>query len=292
VTVAHALGLVAAAFLGCSPASIAVAVAGGGAIVAAVGFMDDHGHVPAWQRLICHFVGAAWVVWWLGVLPPVDFGAGPIDLGAAGTLLLLVGLVWFLNLFNFMDGIDGIAAVQALSMSLTAAILLWLKPGGLEPTLPLILLAVAAAGFLAWNWPPAKIFMGDVGSGYLGLALGATALWTVTEGWLSVWVWLILAAAFLVDATVTLVTRVVAGAAFSEAHRSHAYQRLSRHWGNHRSVTLAVAVVNIVWLGPWALVAALWPAIGSACTVLALAPLVFAVIWIGAGKPGEFHRPT
>jgi len=292
LTVAHALGLVAAALLDCSPASIAIAVAGGGSVVAAVGFMDDHGHVPAWQRLICHFVGCAWVVWWLGTLPPVNFGAGSVDLGVAGTLLLLVGLVWFLNLFNFMDGIDGIAAVQALSMSLSAAILLWLTAGGLAPALPPILLAAATLGFLAWNWPPAKIFMGDVGSGYLGLALGATALWTVTEGWLTVWVWLVLAGVFLVDATVTLVTRMMAGASFSVAHRSHAYQRLSRHWGNPRSVTLAVAVVNIAWLGPWALVAAFWPGIGSACSVLALTPLVFAVMRIGAGRPGEFQRAS
>ena len=218
---------------------VTMALIGGGLLVATIGFLDDHGHVPASLRLIFHLLAFSWAVWWLGGLPPVDFGWGAASLGPFGTALMIVYLAWFLNLFNFMDGIDGIAGAQALSMTATASLLLWMGSDGAIAALPMLLLAGATAGFLVWNWPPARIFMGDAGSGYLGFALGAMALWTAVEGWLTVWVWLILGGAFLADATVTLLVRARAGLALATAHRSHAYQRLSRYWGSHRSVTLA-----------------------------------------------------
>jgi Fuc2NAc and GlcNAc transferase len=286
-TVAHLLGVVAASLLGLASPSLGMALLGGGTLVALVGFLDDHGHVPPPLRLLCHFLAFSWAVWWLGGLPAVDFGWGAVDLGWVGTLLLVLYSVWFLNLFNFMDGIDGIAGVQALSMTVTAAILLLLDTGGTRDALPLVLLACATTGFLVWNWPPARIFMGDVGSGYMGFALGALALWTVVQGWLTPWVWLILGGTFLADATVTLFVRARSRAAVTEAHRSHAYQRLSRHWGSHRPVTLAFAMVNVFWLSPWALVATRWPQLAAACVIVALAPLFVAAARLGAGRAGE-----
>jgi Fuc2NAc and GlcNAc transferase len=112
-------------------------------------------------------------------------------------------------------------------------------------------------------------------------------LWTVVAHWLTPWVWLILGGAFLVDATVTLLVRARARAALSEAHRTHAYQRLSRYWGAHRPVTLLYAGVTLLWLGPWAVVATLWPRLGAVSAVFALAPLCVGVAWLGAGRPGE-----
>lgn len=287
LTIAHLLGAIGASLLAIVPYDVAAALIGGGLLVAAIGFVDDLGHVKASRRLTCHLVAFVWVIWWLGGLPPVDFGFGTTDLGSLGTVLMIVYLVWFLNLFNFMDGIDGIAGAQALSMSATASLLLWFGADAANAALPLLLLAAASAGFLVWNWPPAKIFMGDVGSGYLGFALGALALWTVVEGWLTVWVWLILGGAFLADATVTLLVRARRGTTLGEAHRSHAYQRLSRYWGSHRLVTLAFVAVNLAWLAPWAILAALRSHLGAACSVAALAPLILLAARLGAGRPGE-----
>jgi Fuc2NAc and GlcNAc transferase len=289
LTLAHLVGVLAASMLGLIFPELVVALVGGGLAVAVVGFLDDHGHVSASWRLLCHFLVFGWAVWWLGGLPPVDFGWGPVNLGWAGTVLLLVYLAWFLNLFNFMDGIDGIAGVQALTMCVTAALLLYVfgdRPGA---ALPVVLLAAATAGFLAWNWPPAKIFMGDVGSCYLGYALGALALWTVVEGWLTPWVWLILGGAFLADATVTLFVRARAKATLIKAHRSHAYQRLSRHWRGHLPVTLAFTAVNVLWLGPWAVVATRWSHYGAVCAVVALVPLFLIAVRLGAGLQGEIE---
>ena len=287
LTVAHLLGVLGASLLALSPYELATALIGGGLLVATIGLLDDHGHVRASRRLICHLLAFAWAVWWLGGLPPVDFGWGAINLGPLGTVLMVVYLTWFLNLFNFMDGIDGIAGAQALLMSVTASLLLWVGADGANAALPLLLLGAATAGFLVWNWPPAKIFMGDVGSGYLGFALGALALWTVVEGWLTAWVWLILGGAFLADATVTLLMRARIGVTLAQAHRSHAYQRLSRYWGSHRLVSLAFIAVNVIWLAPWAFLAASRPHLGAACALAALAPLFLLAARLGAGRPGE-----
>jgi Fuc2NAc and GlcNAc transferase len=290
LTIAHVFGVFLATAFGLMDVRLAVALAGGGLVVGIIGFLDDHGHVSASVRLSVHVLAFSWAVAWLGGLPPVDFGCGPVDMGWVGTLLLLLYLAWFLNLFNFMDGIDGIAGAEALSMCLIASVLLLAVGGGSTVALPLILLAAATAGFLVWNWPPAKIFMGDVGSGYLGYTLGVLALWTVVEGWLTTWAWLILGGAFLADATVTLFVRARSRVTLTEAHRSHAYQRLSRHWGAHRPVTLAFAAINVLWLGPWALVATVLPKYGAVAAVVALVPLFLAALRLGAGRTGDIAR--
>ena len=289
LTLAHLLGVLATSMFGLVRPELVVVLCGGGLAVAVIGLLDDHGHVKAPLRLLCHVLAFGWAMLWFGGLPPIDFGWGPVNLGWAGTVLLLVYLAWFLNLFNFMDGIDGIAGMQALIMCATATLLLHVfgdRPGA---ALPVVLLAAATAGFLGWNWPPAKIFMGDVGSGYLGYALGALALWTVVEGWLTPWAWLIMGGAFLADATVTLFVRARTKAALVEAHRSHAYQRLSRHWRGHLPVTLAFTAVNVFWLAPWAVVATRWSHYGAACAVVALVPLFLIAVRLGAGLPGEIE---
>lgn len=292
LTVTHLAALLVATGYDFVAPGLTMALAGGGLAVALVGFLDDHGHVRPWLRLCCHFMAFGWAVFWLGCLPPVEFGWGPVELGWIGTALLLGYLAWFLNLFNFMDGIDGIAGMQALSMCLIAAVLLYAGGADTGVALPFVWLAAATAGFLVWNWPPARIFMGDAGSGYLGYAIGTLAAWTVFDGWLSPWTWLILGGAFLADATVTLVVRATARVALTEAHRSHAYQRLSRHWGAHRPVTLVFTAVNVFWLAPWALVSTLWPRLGLLFAAMALLPLFAIAAWLGAGRPGEIGDRT
>lgn len=210
-------------------------------------------------------------------------------------LLMLAG-VWWINLFNFMDGIDGIAGVQAIFMLLAGAVLvLWAEPQAVHSPVWMWMLCVAAAtaGFLLLNWPPAKIFMGDVGSTWLAFMVFALALLCVQAGWLSYAAWLVLAAVFVTDATVTLLTRMLRGERWYEAHRSHAYQRLSRRWqggrkAGHRAVTLLVVAVNGLWLAPWAWACVQWPAVSVAFVVAAYLPLVLAVLWLGGGRPDSW----
>ena len=131
-------------------------------------------------------------------------------------------------------------------------------------------LAASVAGFLVWNWPPARIFMGDAGSGFLGLCLGAVGWASVVTGRVTIWVWLILLGVFIVDATVTLLRRLLRGAQVAHAHRSHAYQRLSRKYGSHLRVTMGVLCINLFWLGPCAAIAVSRPLLGAVMTVIVL----------------------
>jgi Fuc2NAc and GlcNAc transferase len=149
------------------------------------------------------------------------------------------------------------------------------------------LTVATVGGFLLWNWPPARIFMGDAGSGFLGFVLGAMAWTTIAAGELSVWFWLILVGAFFVDATLTLLRRWRRGEPLATAHRSHAYQRLSRRFGSHLKVTLGFLLVNLVWLAPLAWLAALHPSFGAGLTLLAWAPLAVYAWLSGAGLPGD-----
>ncbi len=150
-----------------------------------------------------------------------------------------------------------------------------------------LLLGLAATGFLVWNFPPARIFMGDAGSGFLGLILGGLALQASSVAPPLIWSWLILLGVFIVDATFTLIHRLMRGERVYEAHRSHAYQRASRRYGSHLRVSLAVTAINVFWLLPLALLVALGHVSGLLALIVAYAPLVLVVAHLGAGRPDE-----
>jgi len=283
IVVSFLLAMTVLMFTGTAHVHTLIGLVGGGALIAAVGFMDDHGHIPARWRLLGHFLAAGWILAWMGGLPPVNVLGWVVDLGLAGTLLAAVYLVWMLNLYNFMDGIDGIASIEAITVCLCAAGLYGLTGLGQHAVLPL-LLACAVAGFLYWNYPPAKIFMGDAGSGFLGILLGGLS---VQAAWVSpqmFWCWLILLGVFIVDSTYTLVRRLLRGDKVYEAHRSHAYQFAARRYGKHLPVTLGVAVVNVCWLLPIAVSVALGALEGLLGVALAYAPLIVLAVRFRAGE--------
>ena len=266
------------------------ALAGGGALVSLIGFADDHGHIAPRWRLLAHFASASWVLAWVGV-PAVSIFGFVLEPDWLGYGLAALYLVWLLNLTNFMDGIDGLAGVEAISVCGAGALLcLVVVPGDKQWVAPLIL-ASATLGFLAWNLPPAKIFMGDAGSGFLGLMLATFSLQAASVAPKLFWTWVILLGVFVVDATVTLLRRVARGEKFYEAHRSHAYQQAAQHWGAHRPVTLIVGAINLCWLLPMALVVALAWLDGPLGVLVAYAPLVAAAFWLKAGRPPHLDLP-
>ncbi len=244
-----------------------------GILVAVLGFMDDHGHIAARWRLLGHFGAALLALFCIGGMPAIPLPWTAVEptwwLLALGSLYL----VWMLNLYNFMDGIDGIASVQAITTCLGIC-LIYALAGHLDLVWAPLLLAAAVAGFLLWNFPPAKIFMGDAGSGFLGLVLAVMSLQGAWTDGCYFWVWLILMGVFIVDATFTLFRRLLRGDKVYEAHRSHAYQYASRYWRGHRPVTLCVAALNVFWLLPigFAVIFAHLP--GLVGVMLAYAPLV------------------
>ena len=262
------------------------------ALVAAVSWRDDRHGLSARVRFLAQIGAVALGLLSLpgeslvfqGLLP---WGA---DRCAAGFCWL-----WFLNLSNFMDGIDGLAGGQAVANGLGVAVVALTVPGlaapGLTPDAGAELawraaaLAGAATGFLVWNWRPAKVFLGDVGSVPLGFALGSLLLTLAAAGaWVAA---LLLPLYFLTDATFTLLKRLVEGKKIWQAHREHFYQRAVQRGFNHAQVSAAVAVAN---LGLIALAVAaptlgwLAPPAGAAVIALLLAHLL-------AGRPPRSRPP-
>jgi Fuc2NAc and GlcNAc transferase len=229
VTVA---GLAAGVWVGMIPADLAWALGVGGALVAGVGWMDDRRGVSARVRATVHAAAACWAascIW--GAITPA---------AVAG----LVCIMWAINLYNFMDGIDGLAGAEAGSVGIIAGAL-FLMAGRGDLAAVAFLVAAAAAGFLGWNWPPARIFMGDVGSGFLGFTFGALSLIAGRSGALPLALCLLLAGVFAFDATITLLRRAARGERWHQAHRSHAYQRLVQSGSTHAEVTGGVVLVNL-----------------------------------------------
>jgi len=239
--------------------------------LAGLSLIDDFRRVPTGVRFVSHIVAVAWILYlnpalagWLPASIPV-----PVALIGVG-----LGWVWFINLFNFMDGIDGITGVECLGIGLGVAVVAALGGapsghGGLG-----ICLAAAAAGFLIWNWQPAKIFMGDVGSVPLGFLIGWLLLEMAAAGaWAPA---VILPAYYLADATITLLRRLLRGDTPWQAHRDHFYQQATKAGRSHARVSCHILVLNSVlitvatlvpWIGPWPALAFAAGATGSLLTL-------------------------
>jgi Fuc2NAc and GlcNAc transferase len=234
--------------------SLVLAICGGGGLVALIGFIDDHRDIPSHWRLLTHFLAAAWGLYWLGGAPQ-EASAGPVSSWVVNAVVAFC-LVWLINLYNFMDGIDGIASIEAITVCFGGAMLYWLaEPARDLWPVPMLLLS-SVMGFLYWNLAPARIFMGDAGSGFLGFVL---AVLCIQAAWISAelfWAWIILLAVFVVDSTVALVRRLLRGKRLYEGHRSHAYQYASRKHGGHTVISLSVGAINLFWLLPMALLVA------------------------------------
>ena len=274
--------LLALGLLGFIEQRLMIAALGAGGLVALLGFLDDRASLPARVRFGGHSLAAAWCVGWMNVIPHVPMFGRNADLGLAGPVLCGVFIMWMINLFNFMDGIDGIASVEAITTTLGGALLWWLAGSGSGWMLALVF-ASCVGGFLIWNWPPAKIFMGDAGSGFLGLMVALFSLWCGQSTPHLFLAWFVLIGCFMVDATTTLVRRVIRGEKFSQAHRCHAYQYASRVHASHKKVTLACGAINLFWLLPVAALVAVRVLDGVVGVILAYAPLVWLAYRYKAG---------
>ena len=256
-------------------------------LVALVGLIDDIMNLRVTFRLFVHISVCFVLFLGLSHLPLPDIPNILIFPFIITVMIIVFAGVWWINLFNFMDGIDGLAATQAIFM-LSAAAILSAKfyPEASDTTLWLwmVCLAAATGGFLVHNWAPAKIFMGDVGSTFLAFMILFFALMTLSTGWMNYQAWAILAAIFVTDATITLLRRIFTGQKFLEAHCSHAYQILARRWKSHSKVTLLAIAINLFWLFPFAYLCFAYPLQSWWWLFLAYFPLIILVYEIGAGK--------
>lgn len=240
----------------------------GGSLVALVGYLDDRYQLSARWRVMAHLGAATIAVYSLGGLTQLNLGAWHIHLHELAYPVGIIGTVWAINLYNFMDGIDGLACGEAVFTCL-AILLLSSQPS--ELTYLCTLFAAVNAGFLVWNWPPAKIFMGDISSSLIGFNFAAFLLAGNANQTVPTLVWIILLAVFIADSTYTLARRVWQGEPWYLPHRTHAFQRLLQRGYSHLFVTGTILIFSIVVLLPLAYCAWAYPHLAfPICLLLAL----------------------
>ncbi len=206
-------------------------------LLAIVGWRDDRFPVSSIIRLLVQLAVSIWLLgfgWWDVSLTDMAFLA-----------VVIVAMVWLMNLYNFMDGSNGMAGFQGVFAGLLLAVFF---QNGEQYAMALLALSVAAAcaGFLPLNFPQARVFMGDVASVPLGFIFASLTVFGVMTGSLNLPVAILIMSVFIVDATFTLIRRLLRGEKVYEAHRSHAYQYASRQYGSHLSVTLSVLLIKLL----------------------------------------------
>lgn len=206
-----------------------------------IGFADDIFNLKPAVRFLVQFVCAGLALFFLGGLQNLAFGTWKLELAIPFAFLSFVAIIWSINLFNFLDGIDGYIGTEVVFLGIASFALIGQLVG--------LLLAASVLGFLFWNWPKAKIFMGDVGSTLLGFTIAVLAIYCQNTHLLNLPVWLILTSVFWYDATITLWRRFHNGEQLSQAHRKHAYQRLVQSGWSHQKTTLGALLINMVGLG-------------------------------------------
>jgi len=249
-------------------------------LVMLVGFADDLLDLSALSRLLVHLIAGGLLVqplwpmlsqsWSLVILVPL-------------MLALVLALVWLINLYNFMDGIDGIATLQGLSVCAVMALICWLGQHWQLFAL-CVLLGGSLLGFISWNLPAARLFMGDAGSGGLGTIFAMLLVLCGVIDLRLVWCCFLLLSVFVVDASWTLLVRFCSGHKIWLAHNLHAYQKLSRLWRSHLQVSLAVCGYNLIWLGPVTLAYYLGYLPLTVAWLLSWLPLVLLCYRIRAGQ--------
>lgn len=258
---------------------VIVSVAGG-----IMGLLDDRLDIPARYRLVVQFL-------LVGVLL-VAARPDTLDFSALDWLVIALGLVavlsgvWWVNLFNFMDGIDGIAATEAIFILGAAILFLGVDRHGAFTQLSIAAVTLASiVGFLIFNWPPARIFMGDAGSNYLAFLILGLAVTTIAAGLLPLSLWMILTALFVADSSMTLFRRALRGERLFSAHKVHAYQKLSRRLNGHLPATLLYAAINVFWLFPAAVLSVHYSTLEWLIAGLSTLPLIVFCWVAGAGRP-------
>lgn len=211
-----------------------------GLLLSLVSYVDDVRELSPKVRLFAQATVAFMGLYFLGGFEQIDLFFFTIENQILTNIFAFFMIVWFINLYNFLDGIDGYAGSEALFLGLAAFMLF----GG---SLYLIL-AVSVSGFLLWNWQRAKIFMGDVGSTLLGYNVAIFTIYSANQESQNFWMWIVLFSLFWFDATLTLWRRYKGGEKLSQAHKKHAYQRLTQSGWSHQRVVIGSIFINLLLL--------------------------------------------
>ncbi len=283
IVLAVLTGMAITVKLGMLGQNTALAFSLGGGMIAGIGWLDDHGHIDAKKRALVHALASGTALYFLGGINSLNFGFFVLSVPILCNAIALFIMVWVINLYNFMDGIDGLSGGEAVVVgTLGAAIFLHSTQSGV--LLVSLIVASSALGFLIMNWPPAKIFMGDVGSGFLGYMFAVLIAASATNGSASFWVWIVLLAVFIVDTTFSLIKRIRHGLKFTEPHNTHGFQKASKRLGKHLPVTISILGIDILWLAPLAWVCYLHSSVVVVVVLVAIVPLVLVSVKLKSGE--------
>ena len=267
------LGVLAGGAAGWIPVAAVMALVGGGTVVALVGWLDDRKGLSAQVRLATHLGAAVWALFWLGYFPSTRLGSARPIAGVIAGVISVLAITWSISAYNFMDGIDALAGSEGVWVGVVGGLFAALS-GHRDVAYVAFLLSAASLGFLLWNFPPAKIFLGDVGSGFLGYSFVVLALFSERTGSLPAIGWLVLLAVFAFDSTVTLCRRLARREKWYATHRESAYQRAAVRFGRHAPVTAIVIAVDVVlallcWIG-WTRPGMWGPVVSTTLAILVL----------------------
>ncbi|MAJ30361.1 MAG: hypothetical protein CMQ73_03795 [Gammaproteobacteria bacterium] len=277
-------------------------------VIGLVGFADDINDIPALQRFIVQLLASVIVIIFFTQFPNINFLDFSIQNKPFLFVFGIVFLVWLTNLYNFMDGIDGLATLEGIFILLCYLFIIFYNGNNMllithEKLFffnSILILISALFGFLVFNFPNSSIFMGDVGSSFLGFFLGSIGIYAASNDWINFWTLAIIWSIFLVDATVTLLVRILRGEVWYDAHRSHAYQKITQSYVKkisekyneeshsrtkaHRSVCLLYSLVNLAWVFPLSILSMNYPSIGFLIAFLCFMPIVIVCFYVEAGK--------
>ena len=260
---------------------IAVGIAVGGIAITIVGFIDDVVETRALTKLFIQIMLSIWIVFLFVENLQTMFEVMSGYFYWPFIFLALFFLVWLINVFNFMDAIDGMALSGSLLIACSAALIILTFQGNNENSVMFFLLGIVCLAFLLFNFPPASIFMGDAGSLFLGYIFGCLIVKTIVDNDINIWTWLILLGHFLTETTLATLLRIKLTRKWYKAHRSLAYQNLARILESHRKVTAGSIIFHLVWLFPLAFISASKPEMGLILFLLAIFPVVLVTIRFG-----------
>jgi Fuc2NAc and GlcNAc transferase len=209
-----------------------------GLLIVIIGLLDDIFTIPSSIRFFVQFIAAALGLWILGGVQFIDLGIKTIEGNILINIITLLGIIWSINLFNFLDGIDGYISMEIIFVCLSAVLLFKVQI--------LLILMASVIGFLIWNWQPAKIFMGDVGSTLLGYTIAIMAIYYQNQFISSLIFWIIITSLFWYDATYTLIRRLINREKIFHPHKKHAYQRIVIAGYSAQKTAIYSLLINII----------------------------------------------
>ena len=264
-------------------------------IISILGFIDDKINLSPLIRILFHFSCSYILIICIGGFPELDFGLFEISNVSLLNIIGIIFISWFINLYNFMDGSDGFAALESIFISMALFLLICFNvslintdsSGETSFILRLLIINIASCiGFLFLNYPNAKIFMGDLGSNFLGLYIIGISLYIVNSSEISIWTILILYGIFFIDSTTTLIRRFLLKQKWYKPHRSHLYQRFITYKQKnnsrakaHKNLLIISLFINCLWRSPLAILSVIYSKFSFICFVVSSMPLVYLSVF-------------